>query len=300
MSKTTRCGYIALLGRPNTGKSTLINRLIGFHLSIITSKPQTTRHNVLGVKTTKDTQFCYVDTPGIHQRQDKVLNKVLNRAAVSVVNDVDVIFHMVQVNQWTEEDQNVLDTIRSASASVKKICVVNKIDTLPQKQGSLAFIQKMADMNVYDEIVPVSAKKKINLDRLESICKNYLPESPFYYRKDEWTDKSERFLTSEYIREQLTAQLDQELPYSISVEIERFEPEKNVIHIAANIYVEKESQKRIVIGKGGQKLKQVGSRARKNLEKMLGKRVNLKLWVKVRDKWTDDIKAINQLGYNDH
>ncbi len=298
--KKTKCGYIALLGRPNTGKSTLLNRLIGYHLSIITAKPQTTRHTVLGVKIKGNTQFCFVDTPGIHERQDKVLNKVLNRAAISVAKDVDVIFHMVSVNQWTDEDQRVLDYIQSGPKHIDVICVVNKIDSLPQKQDSLAFIKKIGDMNVYKDIVPISARKLVNTDYLENLAEGYLPDAPFAYSDDEWTDKSERFIASEYIREQLTTQLDKELPYSISVEIERFEPEKNVTHIAANIYVEKESQKRIVIGKGGSKLKLVGSRARANLEKMLDRRVNLKLWVKIRDKWTDDLKAINQLGYNDH
>jgi len=298
--KKTKCGYIALLGRPNTGKSTLLNRIIGYHLSIITAKPQTTRHTVLGIKVVGNTQFCYVDTPGIHERQDKVLNKVLNRAAISVVRDVDVIFHMVQVNQWTDEDQRVLDHIHSGPDNIDVICVVNKIDTLQQKQDSLAFMKKIGDMNIYKDIVPIAARKSLNIDYLEKLAEKYLPDAPFAYSEDEWTDKSERFIASEYIREQLTSQLDKELPYSISVEIERFEAEKNVTHIAANIYVEKESQKRIVIGKGGLKLKIVGTRARCNLEKMLGRRVNLKLWVKIREKWTDDLKAINQLGYNDH
>ena len=293
---TTRCGYVAVIGRPNVGKSTLINHILGHKLNITSRKPQTTRHTLLGIKTEEDCQAIYVDTPGIHQSQKKAINRMMNRSAESVINDVDVIVFVVDRFKWTEEDQLVLEKLKSVRCPV--ILAINKVDQLENKEQLLPYIEQVSKKMPFDNIVPLSALTGSSVDQLESLIKDCLPEDIHFYDQDQLTDKSERFLAGELVREKVMRQLGDEVPYSVAVEIEQFREEEDIIHISALILVERDSQKAIVIGKKGQRLKLIGSEARKDMEALFGKKVMLKIWVKVKSGWSDDDRALKSLGFD--
>lgn len=291
------CGYIAVVGRPNVGKSTLMNHLIGQKISITSRKPQTTRHQVLGIKTEGDYQLVFVDTPGLHQSAEKAINRYMNKTASSSLRDVDVVLFVVDGLQWREDDEWVLSKLEKVNKPV--ILVINKVDQIDDKEALLPHIQKLSDKLAFSEVVPVSALKGSNLAQLENAIKPYLPESIHFFSEDQITDKTERFLVAEIVREKIMRQLGQELPYSMTVEIEQFKWERGVAHIHALILVEREGQKKIVIGKGGDRMRKIGMDARKDIETLLDAKVMLNLWVKVKSGWSDDERALQSLGYTD-
>jgi GTPase len=292
-----RCGYVAIVGRPNVGKSTLLNYILGQKISITSRKPQTTRHQVLGIKTEGDTQVIFVDTPGLHKNADKAINRYMNRAASSALVDVDVAVFVVDRTNWTEEDEFVLQHLRRARCPV--ILAINKIDLLDNKNELLPYIQKASDSGEYADIVPLSALNSNNLDQLEKCIEEKLPEAIHFFPEDQITDRSQRFMVAELVREKIMRQLGDELPYSMAVEIENFSQEGEVIHISALIYVEREGQKKILIGKGGSRLRSIGQEARKDMESLLDCKVMLRLWVKVKSGWSNDERALRSLGYDD-
>lgn len=293
----THSGYVAIIGRPNVGKSTLLNHILGEKLSITSRKPQTTRHRILGIKTVDHFQTIYVDTPGMHIAEHKALNRHMNKAARNALQDVDIILFVVDGLKWTEEDEWVSGLLKDIQKPV--IMVINKTDTLPEKEQLLSRLKSLSEKQAFLEIIPVSAKKGTNVDKLQSIVGKLLPEGPLYFPEDALTDRSMRFRVAEMIREKLIRSLGDELPYSSTVEIETYKEEKNIQHISAVIWVEREGQKPIVIGRGGERLKEVGTRARKDIENLLGKKLHLRLWVKVRGGWSDDERALASLGYID-
>ncbi len=293
-----RSGYVAIIGRPNVGKSTLINRILGQKLCITSRRPQTTRHRILGIKTTEDSQLIYVDTPGIHSDGRRAMNRYMNRAAASSIDDVDVILFIVDGVNWTPEDEKVLERLNS-NARAPVVLVINKVDKLQDKDVLLPQIEKLASQYDFANIVPISARQGINLEQLEAEIKTLIPEGDLIFPEDQLTDRSSRFLAAELIREKLFRQLGQELPYSLTVEIEQFKQEENLARIAAVIYVERSGQKSIVIGKKGDLLKAVGKDARIEMEKLFDCKVFLELWVKVRDGWSDNERMLKNLGYND-
>ncbi|MAK92376.1 MAG: GTPase Era [Oceanospirillaceae bacterium] len=295
---TTRTGYVAIVGRPNVGKSTLMNRILGQKLSITSRKPQTTRHQVLGIKTENDVQVVYVDTPGIHKIQEKAINRYMNKAATTAVKDVDLIVLMVDRMRWTDEDEMALQTIKNQRAPV--VLVVNKVDFVREKEALLPYLEELSKKHNFDQIVPVSAKTGHNVDRLEQLIESYLPESQYFFPEDQITDRSSRFLAAELVREKIMRQLGDELPYAMTVEIEEFVHSGTLIEISALILVERASQKRIVIGEGGYRIKQIGQDARKDMEELFDCKVMLKLWVKVKANWSDDERALRSLGYDDY
>ncbi len=293
----SRCGYVAIVGRPNVGKSTLMNHLLGQKISITSRKPQTTRHRVLGIKTEGGVQAIYVDTPGIHREEPKAINRMMNRAATSSVRDVDVVVMVVDGLKWNEGDEHVLRKLKSTEAPV--ILAINKVDEIEDKAGLLPHIEQLASKREFSAIVPISALRNRQLDLLEQEVNSRLPESDHFYPEDQVTDRTQRFLAAEIVREKIMRQLGMELPYSCAVEIEEFVFENNVWHISALILVEKDSQKRIVIGDKGERLRKIGTDARIDMEKMLECKVMLKLWVKVKSGWADDERALRSLGYGD-
>jgi GTP-binding protein Era len=292
-----RCGFIALVGRPNVGKSTLLNHLLRQKISITSRKPQTTRHRILGVHTTGDTQFIYVDTPGLHHERKKTLNRLMNETVEKVIQDVDVIFFLVERLAWTEEDELVL----AALAKVKKpvLLLINKVDQVQDKTRLLPYIESLSGKMAFTEIIPISALKGHNLEIIDEIARKYLPEGEFLFPGDQVTDRSSRFLAAELIREKITRQLGDELPYEVTVEIETFKEKGNVLHVDGLILVEKPGQKQILIGKQGARLKSIGSQAREDMEEMFDQKVMLRLWVKVRSGWADNERALKSLGYSD-
>jgi GTP-binding protein Era len=290
-----RCGYIALVGRPNVGKSTLLNRILGQKISITSRRPQTTRHRVLGIKTLPHAQLIYVDTPGIHDFNGRAMNRYMNRTASSVLADVDVVVFLVEGLRWTADDELVLEKLARTGSPV--ILAVNKIDALEKREALLPGLQALAEKFRFTEIIPVSARKGDNIAALESCIEALLPEAPPLFPEDQVTDRSVRFLAAELIREKLFRKLGRELPYGLTVQIEEYRSEPGMTHIHALIWVERDSQKNIVIGKGGRVLKEVGREARLDIEEMIGNRVNLKLWVKIKEGWADDERALHSLGY---
>ena len=294
-----RCGYVAIVGRPNVGKSTLLNHILGMKLSITSRKPQTTRHQILGVKTVDDVQTIYVDTPGIHQRSGSAINKYMNRAATSILNDVDVIVFVVQVKKWTDEDQAIVEKLKKVSCPV--VLVLNKVDKLASKKELLPLISELSSHCDFAEVIPVSALNGDNIEALESKIAPLLPENEKFYPDDQVTDRSMRFLASEIIREKLIRELGQELPYTSTVNIDKYEEDndKGIVHIHATIYVESNGQKAIIIGKKGARLKSIGTIARKDISTMIDSKVYLNLWVKVREGWSNDERALRGLGYSE-
>ena len=294
---STRCGYVALVGRPNVGKSTLLNHLVGQKLSITSRKPQTTRHQVLGIKSTETAQLLFVDTPGMHGGEQRALNRVMNRAAGAALTGVDVVVLVVDRDLWEDDDERALQRCLQSDAPL--VLAVNKVDRLEDKQQLLPALDALQGRADFAAVVPVSALRGHNLDALEQEIESRLPEAPFLFEEDEITDRSARFLVAEIVREKLTRQLGDELPYAIAVEIEEFVEDRGVLHIAALILVEREGQKRIIIGSGGSRLRSVGSEARQDIERLLESRVMLRLWVKVRSGWADDERALRSLGYDE-
>lgn len=292
-----RCGYVAIVGRPNVGKSTLLNHILGIKLSITSRKPQTTRHQILGIKTDEKVQTVYVDTPGLHQRRDSAINKYMNRAAASVMSDVDVILFVVQALEWTEEDEAVLQRIETMQAPV--VLVVNKIDQINTKEDLLPFISDVSSKFKFHDVIPTAAVKGLSLDKVEESVTALLPENEAFYPEDQLTNRSIRFLAAEIIREKLVRELGQELPYTSTVSIDKFEEAEDIIRIHATIYVESKGQKTIIIGRKGDRLKSIGTKARKDIEAMAGNKVYLNLWVKVREGWSNDEQALRGLGYGE-
>ncbi len=292
-----RSGYVAIIGRPNVGKSTLINRILGQKLCITSRRPQTTRHRILGIKTSELGQFIYVDTPGIHSDGKRAMNRYMNRAAAASVEDVDVVVFVIEGMKWTEEDERVLQKLKETSKPV--ILVMNKNDKLEDKATLFPQVEKLAALFKFTDIVPLSARKGINLESLEESIYKLMPEGEMIFDEDQLTDRSSRFLAAEMVREKLFRHLGQELPYSLTVDIEQFEDDNGMYRISAVIYVERSGQKSIVIGKKGELLKQVGKDAREDMEKLFDCKVFLQLWVKVREGWSDNERMLRNLGYND-
>jgi GTP-binding protein Era len=290
-----RCGYIALAGRPNVGKSTLLNRILGQKISITSRRPQTTRHRVLGIKSVASAQLIYVDTPGIHDYSGRAMNRYMNRTASSALQDVDVVVFLVDGLQWTADDELVLQKLGQLSCPV--ILAVNKIDLLGNREELLPGLQALSEKHTFEQIIPVSAGKGDNVAALEAAIETLLPVAAPLFPEDQVTDRSVRFLAAELVREKLFRKLGKELPYGLTVEIEQFRTEAGITHIHALIWVERKSQKTIVIGRQGRVLKEVGTDARRDIEALIDGKVNLKLWVKVKEGWADDERALHSLGY---
>ncbi len=295
MSTLSKCGYVAIVGRPNVGKSTLLNTLIGQKISIISAKPQTTRNQILGIKTIENTQIVYIDTPGLHDAEKRAMNRYMNRLASAVMMDADVIIFIIDATRWLPDDEMVLKKISSTDVPV--ILVINKIDKLNDKKDILPLIQQFKEKYDFAHIIPISARRRENIDSLEKTILQMMPEGPHLFPDTQHTDKSERFQVAEIIREKVIRGTEQELPYSTTVIIESMKEEGKLMEINAIIWVERESQKPIVIGKDGERLKQIGTAARKEIVRLLNKKVFLRLWVKVKSNWTDDEGALDSLGF---
>ncbi|MEL0587648.1 MAG: GTPase Era [Candidatus Thiodiazotropha sp. (ex. Lucinoma kazani)] len=291
------CGYAAIVGRPNVGKSTLLNRILGVNLAITSHKAQTTRHSILGINTLHNGQVIYVDTPGIHDRHDNAMNRYLNRTAKTALVDVNLLIFVVEALQWTKEDEKVLGLIQQSGIPV--IAAVNKVDQVKKKERLLPFLSKLAANHSFIEIIPVSAKSGRNLQTLEELVLKALPEGENLYPNDQITDRPEKFFAAEFIREQITRRYAKELPYAVSIEIERFEEKSGLYRINAVIWVEKPGQKGILIGKEGQALKEVATQARKAMQRFFDCKVHLELWVKVKKSWSSDEAALIRLGYGE-
>ena len=290
-----RCGLVAVIGRPNVGKSTLINAVMGRKVSIVTAKPQTTRHRILAVHTTNEAQIIFVDTPGLHRKAGKAMNRLMNRTAAHALSDADVVLFVSDATRWTDEDDDVLKRLKKVRAPV--LAVINKVDRVAPKEKLLELIAAMAARREFAEIVPVSALKQDNLDGLMVLLPGFLPESPPLFPEDMHTDRSREFHAAELIREKLTLMLHQELPYGLTVQIERYLEDDRGVAINAIIWVERDSQKGIVVGKGGAVLKRVGRAARLELSEQLGRSVHLELWVKVKSNWADSEQDLASFGY---
>lgn len=297
MTFETRAGYCAILGRPNVGKSTLLNRLVGHKLAITSHKPQTTRHSILGISTLPGGQVVYVDTPGIHAGRDHAMSRYLNRTAKSVVADVDLVLFVVEAGAWTAEDEAVMEAV--VSAGVPSFLVVNKVDRLRDRRALLEYLRSTAAKHGFLEVFPVSARRGENLPRLQEAVLKAMPAGPPLFPEDQLSDRSERFFAAELVREQLTRRYAREIPYALTVEIEKFEDEGDLYRIAALVWVEREGQKNIIIGKGGAALKEAATRARVEMERFFGRKVFLEVWVKVKASWSSDEGALARLGYGD-
>ena len=290
-----RCGFVAVVGRPNVGKSTLINALMGTKISIVTAKPQTTSHRILSVHTTRDTQIIFIDTPGLHRKAGKAMNRMMNRTAASALGDADMVLFVTEAGRWTDEDGDVLRKLRAVKAPV--VAVLNKVDLVKPKERLLSIIGEAAERFEFSDIVPLSAKKHDNLEALLNLIPPHLPESPQLFPDDMQTDRGIEFQIAEIIREKLTLSLHQEIPYGLTVQVEKMERADERMTINAIIWVERDSQKGIVVGKGGSVLKRIGKEARLEIKQMLKMPVHLELWVKVKDNWADSEKDLLRLGY---
>ena len=296
----TRSGYLALVGRPNVGKSTLLNHILGQKISITCKKPQTTRHQILGIHTDKQVQSIYVDTPGMHLAKgdrDKAINHYMNDAASRALKDVDVVIFLIDRTKWTEEDELVLKRLEYVDCPV--ILAINKVDWLEDKQSLLPYLDEVSQKFSFAHIIPISAKLGTQVDELVSKATALLPEGPHFYPEDQVTNRSAKFLAAELVREKIMRQLGEELPYSATVEIEKYQQQGPVLHIHALILVEREGQKKIIIGDKGSRIKQIGRDARLDMEEAFDSKVMLNLWVKVKSNWSDDARALKSLGYND-
>ena len=294
----TRCGYVAVVGRPNVGKSTLVNHILGQKLAITSRKPQTTRHNMIGIKTEGAVQAVYVDTPGLHKGGQTALNRFMNRSALTALKDIDVAVFVVDRMRWTDEDEMVFERIQHLTCPL--IIAVNKADGLEDKSQLLAHLEWLASKLPNAQIVPVSALHGHNLDTLERLVAEYLPVSEHFFPEDQITDRSSRFLAAEMVREKIMRQLGAELPYQITVEIEEFKQEGRILHIHALILVERDGQKKIIIGDKGERIKRIGQEARKDMEILFDSKIMLNLWVKVKSGWSDDERALRSLGYQEY
>jgi GTP-binding protein Era len=294
-STATRCGYVAIVGRPNVGKSTLLNHILGQKLAITSRKPQTTRHNMLGIKTEGNVQAVYVDTPGLHKNGEKALNRYMNKTASAALKDVDVVIFVVERTRWTEEDQMVLERIQYVQGPV--IVAINKTDRIEDKSELMPHLEWLQQQLPNSIIVPISAQHGHNLEALEQQVANNLPESEHFFPEDQITDRSSRFLAAELVREKIMRQLGAELPYQITVEIEEFKQQGRTLHIHALILVERDGQKKIIIGDKGERIKRIGMETRVELEKALDCKVFIEMWVKVRSGWADDEARVRSFGY---
>lgn len=297
MTSSYRSGFVTLIGRPNAGKSTLLNALVGQKVSITSRRPQTTRHRILGIKTTAETQIVYVDTPGVHQGGKRAIHQYMNRTAAGSVEGVDCIVLVITTQGWREEDEAALALARKQNVPV--ILVINKIDWLEDKAALLPLIEASRTKADFADIVPISALKRVNIEDLERTLLRYLPEQPPLFPEEQVSDRSDRFMAAELVREQVFHNLGEELPYACSVEIEQFKQEKKLLRIEAVIWIEKAGQKGILIGKDGQRLKLIGQKARLEMERVFGTKVFLSLWVKVKEGWSDDARALKSLGYTE-
>lgn len=293
---TTYCGYIALVGRPNVGKSTLLNHILQQKISITSRKPQTTRHSILGIRTQGDYQYVYVDTPGIHTGTKKTINRMMNKTATNVLSDVDAIVFLVDGTHWKEEDEYALSLIKRVD--VPCILVINKIDKITDKSTLLPWIKEMEQRHPFITIIPISAKTGLQVEALQEELESMMPEGPHLFGAGQTTDRPVQFLCAELLREKVFRLSGQELPYSTTIDIESFKEEENLIHIHALIMVDKPNHKRMLIGDKGSKLKEIASRARIDMEKLLNKKVFLQCWVKVKSGWSDDERLLKQLGYD--
>ncbi len=291
---TFHTGFVAIIGRPNVGKSTLTNRMVGAKISITSKKAQTTRHRIHGILTTGESQFIFVDTPGFQNRHRNALNRLMNRSVTQVLNEVDVVLFVIEAGRWGSGE---VEIARMLPAETPVLLVINKVDRLEDKGQLLPFIQKVAAEYAFAEVLPVSAEKGVGLDELLSTTQRYLPEAAPLFGEDDITDRSERFLAAELLREKLFRNLGEELPYGIAVEIEKFEQEGDLRRIHAAVVVDKQAHKGIVIGKSGEVLKRISTDARKDMESLFGGKVWLETWVKVKSGWADDERALKSLGY---
>jgi len=294
-----RCGFIAIVGKPNVGKSTLLNALVGQKISITSRKAQTTRHRIIGIRTVNEAQFIFVDTPGFQTRHSNALNRSLNKTVLGAVSDVDLVLFVVQAGSYNSADDKVLDLL---SSQVPVVLLANKLDQVHRRAELAPWMQDMGCNYNFAELIPMSAKNSKDIERLLTLCKNYLPEQPWWYGQDELTDKSEKFLAAEIIREKLFRLTGDELPYTSTIVIDKFEEEKGrtvsrMVRIAATLVVERDGHKAMVIGEGGERLKRIGTEARQELEKLMDAKVFLELWVKVRSGWADDEARVRSFGY---
>ena len=289
-----RCGLVAIVGRPNVGKSTLLNALVGQKISITSNKAQTTRHRITGIRTEGDAQFVFVDTPGFQTKHGTALNRTLNRTVLSSLGDVDVVLFVVEANKFGAPDAKVLGLLPPGKPA---LLIANKLDELQRRQDVLPWLQQMQGRHAFAEFVPMSATREADVARLLSIVRPYLPEQPWLYEEDALTDRSERFLAGEMVREKLFRLTGDELPYNATVVIDSFVEEGNLRRIAATIVVERDAHKGMIIGEGGERLKRIGSETRQDLERLWDAKVFLELWVKVRSGWADDEAHLRSYGY---
>ncbi|MBC3766888.1 GTPase Era [Neptunicella marina] len=298
MTDKQYCGLVAIVGRPNVGKSTLLNKILGQKVSITSRKPQTTRHRIMGIDTEGAHQAIYVDTPGLHIEEKRAINRFMNRAASSSLDDVGLILFVVEGTRWTEDDQMVLNKIKQSG--VECWLLVNKSDNVKDKAQLMPHLKWLAEQHNFTHIMPMSAKLGKNVTELRDMVQKQLPESEHYYPEEYVTDRSSRFMAAEIIREKLMRFTGDELPYSVTVEIEQFKLSENgVYQINGLILIERSSQKAMIIGKGGSRLKTIGAEARMDMEKLFDNKVFLELWVKVKSGWADDERALRSLGYGE-
>lgn len=292
-----RCGFVAIVGRPNVGKSTLLNQLLGQKVSITSKKAQTTRHRILGIDTQDDLQVIYVDTPGLHKDEKKAINRLMNRAAASSLGDVEVVVFVVEGSHWEDDDQMVLEKLKAEKKPV--ILAVNKVDNVKNKNDLFPHLKWLSEQFDFAAIVPISAEKGTQVEALRAEVEKRIPECEHIFPDDHITDRSSRFMAAEIIREKLMRNLGDEVPYSVTVEIEQFKEEEGRFHINGLILVEREGQKKMVIGAKGEKLKRIGTDARQDMQRLFNYPVHLELWVKVKSGWADDERALRSLGYGD-
>jgi len=293
-----KCGFVAIVGRPNVGKSTLINALLGQKVSITSRKAQTTRHRILGIDTQGEHQTIFIDTPGLHIEEKRAINRLMNRAASSSINDVEMVVFVVEGTHWNEDDEMVLRKLQYLKCPV--ILAVNKIDNVEDKKSLLPHLKQLGKRYNFKHILPMSAKKGDKIEKIRQWAQEILPESEHYFPEDYITDRSSRFMASEIVREKLMRFLGEELPYSVTVEIEQFKQQANgILHINALVLVERDGQKRMVIGNKGEKIKAISTQSRIDMEELFDAKVFLEVWVKVKSGWSDDMRALHSLGYSD-
>ncbi|PXZ05737.1 GTPase Era [Gilliamella apicola] len=293
------CGFVAIVGRPNVGKSTLLNQLLGQKVSITSRKAQTTRHRIVGIDTQGDDQIIYIDTPGLHIEEKRAINRLMNRAASSSIGDVELVIFVVEGTHWNEDDEMVAGKLKDCKAPI--LLVINKIDNVTDKTQLLPHIQEISQKINFLDVVPISAEKGEGIDIIKDIVKKHLPVGQHHFPEDYITDRSQRFMASEIIREKLMRFLGDELPYSVTVEIEQFKVDERtgMYRINGLILVERDGQKKMVIGNKGEKIKKIGIEARKDMQLFFDNKVHLELWVKVKAGWADDERALRSLGYSD-
>ncbi|MCL1141428.1 GTPase Era [Shewanella gaetbuli] len=298
--EVTYCGMVAIVGRPNVGKSTLLNKLLGQKVSITSKKPQTTRHRILGIHTDEAKQIVFIDTPGLHIEEKRAINRLMNRAAASSLADVSMVIFVVDGMNWTADDEMVLQKLQYRNDDRKIVLAINKVDNIKDKEALFPYLNELGQKFDFDEILPISASKGTNVQRILDMAQTSLPEAPFYFPEDYVTDRSQRFMASEIVREKLMRFLGDELPYDCTVEIEQFKMMENgVYQINALILVERDGQKRMVIGNKGERIRTIATQSRLDMETLFDNKVFLEIWVKVKSGWADDERALRSLGYGE-